>query len=91
MRNDMRNKRPLNLTLEPEIIAWLDKIMEKRHYTSRSILVEELIRERYDQVFGTKIQPQKEVYPTPRAELNELRDLPRRSQTEAGARKKTGT
>lgn len=57
MRNAMSNKKPLNLTLEPEILVWLDQIMKERHYTSRSVLVEELIRERYDQVFGKSVGP----------------------------------
>lgn len=45
-----KNKRALNLTLLPDIIEWLDLIVEQRHYSSRSVLVEELIRERYDQL-----------------------------------------
>lgn len=53
----MLKKRAVNLTLEPEIhqwaltLQWALKIVEKRHYTSLSVLVEELIRERYDQLF----------------------------------------
>jgi hypothetical protein len=47
----MLKKRAVNLTLEPEIHQWALKIVEKRHYTSLSVLVEELIRERYDQLF----------------------------------------
>lgn len=48
----MSNKRPLNLTLQPEIVDWAKKIMAERHYSSMSVLVEELIRDRYDQLFG---------------------------------------
>lgn len=48
----MSDKQAVNLSLHPEIVAWLDKICAKRHYTSRSILIEELIRERHDKLFG---------------------------------------
>lgn len=46
-------KKALNLTLHPGIRHLAAKIMRRRHYGSLSTLVEELIRERYDQVFGT--------------------------------------
>jgi len=78
MRNDMGNKRALNLSLEPEIIAWLDKIMEARHYTSRSVLVEELIRERYDLVFGSGNQSGK----------NEAREVPAAATLPAAKKKR---
>jgi hypothetical protein len=55
----MSKKRPLNLTLQPQIIAWAKRIMVKRHYTSMSILIEELIRARYDQLFGSGQKPPK--------------------------------
>lgn len=45
-------KQAVNLSLHPEIVGWLDQIVWKRHYTSRSIVVEELIRDRHDQLFG---------------------------------------
>jgi hypothetical protein len=87
----MRNKRAVNLTLQPEIIEWAKKIMAKRHYTSLSILVEELIRERYDQIFGTKDQPSlgkssrsTSAYPPARREFSTAEDRP-------APKKKTGT
>ena len=45
-------KQAVNLTLMPEIVEWLDQIVKQRHFASRSVLVEELIRDRHDQVFG---------------------------------------
>lgn len=63
-----------------QIIEWLERIMEKRHYTSKSVLVEELIRERYDQLFGTVAGQSK--FPAHREEQIRLEDKPR---------KKTGT
>lgn len=77
MRYVMSSKRPLNLSLQPEIIEWLDKIMADRHYSSRSVLVEELIRERYDEVFGKGPKSSSaSPYPTARAEHVRLEDRP---------------
>ena len=43
-------KRTLNLTLRSLMVDWMDLIVEQRGYSSRSVLVEELIRERYDEL-----------------------------------------
>jgi hypothetical protein len=76
------SKRPLNLTLDSQIIEWLEQIAAKRHYASKSVLVEELIRERYDQLFGAGAKPA--VFPPHRAETIRLEDKP-------APKKKTGT
>jgi Arc/MetJ-type ribon-helix-helix transcriptional regulator len=76
----MSRKRALNLTLDPGILEWLDEIVEKRRYASRSVLVEELIRERYDQVFATGEKAlgksSSSRYPSHDPALNEARETP---------------
>lgn len=44
-------KKALNLSLAPELIKWAEEIAEARHYRHLSDLVEELIRQKHDELF----------------------------------------
>ena len=48
----LMKKKPLNLTFHPGIIELADRLMAVRHYASLSTLIEDLIREKYEQANG---------------------------------------
>ena len=77
----MRKKRALNLSLQPGIIEWGNKIMAEKRYASLSVLVEELIRERYYQIFGGAPRADSDKssnsrYTLTAPQLNEVHDKP---------------
>lgn len=57
-------KKPLNLTIEERVLQYADAIQEKCGYSSRVSLVEELIRNKYEHLFGT-MALKEEVPPWP--------------------------
>lgn len=81
----MRKKKAVNLSLQPGIIDWANKIMAEKRFASLSVLVEELIRERYELVFGVDKQESKHPapitssnlrYPALKTQSNEARETP---------------
>ncbi len=92
--NTGKKKQATNLSLSPEILKWAEKIRAKRHYSSLSVLVEELIRERYDKVFSEKCgesEPSEGAglgkssssslrYPPHNPQFNETKDAPEKKK-----------
>jgi len=88
-----KKKQPTNLSIQPEILRWADEIMAQRHYNSLSVLVEELIRERYDQLAAKGLlEPPKSSsstsglrYPEHSPQLNEVHESPEKPKKKKAA------